>query len=356
MSFKNDLIQRIVKLLQPPVPSQSSEKRFLILSTTGLGDTLWATPAIKALREKYPQNYIGILTSPIGKEVLEHHPHLDEIFVVKDPVFFQLFSLYQQLKHKNITHVFSFHVSQRPILPLAAILGAQEIIGTYGLHKGLDSLLTSPIPPSFCHEIERRLQLVKEMDVITTDKTMQLFLSKEDRCLNLPFLTTAFPLIGFHPGAKDHFKRWPKEHFIRLGQKLVHTLNCQIIVTGNPSEHALVHTIASSIPGAIAITNLKLRETAALIERLSLLITNDTGPMHIAFAMKTPTVALFTPTNPTFCGPYNIKECIVIQKQTTCTPCIKKKCQSPFCLLQIGIQEVYDAAIQLLKKPITDLS
>ncbi len=121
------------------------EKRFLILSTTGLGDTLWGTPAIRALRKCFPTSYIGVVTSPIGKACLQHNRRIDELFVVKDPVFRHLLSVLSQIEKTEITHVLSFHTSQRPILPLASVLGAAEIVGTHGINKGLDFLLTQSL-------------------------------------------------------------------------------------------------------------------------------------------------------------------------------------------------------------------
>ena len=118
----------------------------------------------------------------------------------------------------------------------------------------------------------------------------------------------------------------------------------KILITGDPSEKILADEIAAHIPGAISLAGkLPVRITAALIEKLDLFITNDTGPMHIAFAMGTPTLALFSPTDPTLCGPYKINHGIVIQKPKTCIPCIRKSCVSPFCMEQIDPQTVYEA-------------
>jgi ADP-heptose:LPS heptosyltransferase len=157
-------------------------------------------------------------------------------------------------------------------------------------------------------------------------------------------------MVALHPGAKDGFKQWPASHFIELGNRLVQNLGCRIIVTGTPSEKSLVESIVSHIEGAAAATDLPLLAAAALIKRMALMIANDTGPMHLAFAMKTPTIGLFTPTNPDLCGPYLAENGFSIAKKTTCSPCLRKKCLEPFCLLQIGVQEVYDAALRILYK------
>ena len=157
------------------------------------------------------------------------------------------------------------------------------------------------------------------------------------------------PLIALHPGAKDGFKQWPPSHFIELGNRLTQSLGSSIIVTGAQSEKALVESIASKIEGATAATDLPLLATAALIKRMDLMIANDTGPMHLAFAMRTPTIGLFAHTDPALCGPYFIDAAQTVSRKPTCSPCLKKKCREPFCLLQIGVQEVYDSALKLFE-------
>ncbi len=352
MKFKNKLLKTIVNALRPKSLNLGKENHFLVLSTTGLGDTLWGTPAIRALRECFPTSYIGVVTSPIGKALLQHNRRIDEIFVAKDPLFPSLFSLYRKLKAKKITHVLSFHTSQRPMLPLASVLGAKEIIGTYGINKGLDFLLTHPLDHAPMHEIQRRLSIVAEVGAHTLDSSMELFLGPEDERAADAFLEellipSYLPLIAIHPGAKDGFKQWPPSHFIELGNRLVQNLGCRVIVTGTPAEKALVDSISSRIEGAASATHLPLLATAALIKRMDLMIANDTGPMHLAFAQKTPTIGLFTPTDPNLCGPYFVESALAIAKKPTCTPCLRKSCREPFCLLQIGVQEVYNASLKL---------
>ncbi len=354
MKLKNQLIKTVVAALKPKTLNQPDERRFLILSTTGLGDTLWGTPAIRALRQCFPDSYIGVVTSPIGQALLKYNPRINELFVTKDPLFRALFPLYRQLRNKQITHVLSFHTSQRPMLPLAAMLGAQAVIGTRGINKGLDFLLSQALEPQSMHEIQRRMQIVNEVGAHTLDSSMELFLSQEDEAIAETFLKSLnipsyLPLIALHPGAKDGFKQWPASHFIELGNRLAHNLGCSIIVTGTPGEKVLVEAIASQIQGAMPATHLPLLATAALIKKMKLMIANDTGPMHVAFAVKTPTIGLFSPTDPALCGPLFVEKSQVIAKKPTCSSCLKKKCQEPFCLLQIGVQEVYDSAVKLFK-------
>ncbi|MDR2539629.1 MAG: glycosyltransferase family 9 protein [Chlamydiales bacterium] len=354
-SFKNFVLKLFVKILRYFIKQNAIQDRFLIISTTGLGDTLWGTPSIRSLREHYPKGYIAILTSPIGKELLENNPYINDLFLLKKPIITSLISLYSKLKKKKISYILSFHSSQRIVLPFAYLLGAKKIIGTEGANKGLDSLITHLLPKKPQHEIVRRLEMIA---ALTNKKTIhhqiEMTLSQQDKKNALPLMDHlqdhSRPCILLHPGSKDLFKRWPSSHFIALGNLLSMQHKCHIFITGNQSEKELVLQIASHIPNSTSLIDLPLKTFAALIQNMDAMVCNDTGPMHMAFAIKTPTIAIFCPTNPHLCGPYAVKDYTVIAKKKTCSPCLQKKCANPFCMLQIGTQEVYEAVLCQLCK------
>jgi len=352
--LKNRLIRKIVSLLQKRRAQDDSEKTFLILSTTGLGDTLWATPALRALRETFPTSKILVLTSSVGRAVLEHNRRIDGLFVLKKPFLFCFLSLYFRLRKERITHVISFHTSQRFTLPFSALFGAKEMIGSYGMNKGLDDLLTQAIDhEEGIHEIQRRLDLVGVLGAHTFDVSMEVFETpKEDRVAQEVLAKVQspeyLPVIVLHPGAKDRFKQWPVSHFIALGRRLVADVGCRLVITGGQEEKSLIQEICAHIPSATPLIHLSVLELAAVLKRVNLVIANDTGPMHLAFSQKTPTISLFSPTNPRSCGPLSVASAVVLSKPPTCTPCLKKRCSEPFCLLQLGVDEVYQTALQML--------
>jgi ADP-heptose:LPS heptosyltransferase len=349
MHIKNFFIRFFIAFAKPFIRTNTGD-RFLIVSTTGLGDTLWGTPAIRALRETYPAAYIAVMTSSLGKQVLQSSPHINEIFVVKEPPLFSLLKLFPTLIKRKISKVLVFHVSQRPLLPFCYLLGADRIIGTEKINKGLDFLLTDKLETKRIHEIERRLEVVEAAGAKVSSKLMEFFPSDEDHKKAQDLLPSGV-VIGLHPGAKDRFKQWPPSHFIQLGRQLKQKLGCQIVVTGTSAEKSLVEDIVKSIDGAVGIyEGVSISTLAALLGKLSLYITNDTGPLHLACATHTPTLALFTPTDPILCGPYFAPHVAVVQKKPTCFPCLKKKCHDPFCMLQISTDEVLGAALKILRE------
>ena len=338
--MKNTFIKALLALAPKGKNPRSGEPRILVVSTTGVGDSLWGSPAIRALRKKHPQGYIALLTSPIGKQLFQNNPYLDEIFTLKNPALLSSIKLLGTLRKKAFDTALIFHLSQRPILPLVSLVGPSKIVGTEGINKGLDHLLTDPIEQSPIHEIQRRLNIAGCED---SSPEMELFLTEDENEAALKHLPNTHLIIGMHPGAKDKYKQWDPKHFVELGRKLAKEKGATLMITGDKGEAPLAEQIASSIPGAISVAGkLPVRVTAALIEKFDLFVANDTGPMHIAFAMGTPTLAVFSPTDPKLCGPYQISHGTTFQKPRTCTPCIRKKCRSPFCMEQISPDEVYE--------------
>lgn len=329
---------------------ERSESHFLIISTTGIGDTLWATPALKNLKDTFPKSIVVVVTSLLGKEVLDQNPYIDKLYTIKDPIFFHLFLLYKKLSQYRFATCILFHTSQRALLPFVSILGIPCIIGNVGMHKGFDYLLSHPIIPcSAHHEIERRLTLLKPLGIHSKQSLLEVYLSEED--YRLPDVLDKDCWIILHPGASQPFKQWPKESYLQLGKELASQLNARIAITGNAKEALLCTEIAKGIPGAISLAGIiTLRTFAAFCSKANLLITNDTGPMHLAFAQKLPTIAIFSPTNPKICGPYHIDNAYSLYEMQTCFPCLGKKCRDPLCLLQISWRQVADLSIKVYRE------
>lgn len=332
--MKNWFLIKFVRWWRPrPHPISG---RILVVTTTALGDTLWATPALKALRKSC--SYLGVLTSPIGAEVLKNNPSVDQIYVLKN-----LFSLRKALYREKFDTVLIFHTSQRIALPLVCLIGASRVIGTCGINKGLDELLTIPLKATYEHEITRRLKIAAVAGAtIPQDQTLSFFLKE-----HLPPRQGKW--IAIHPGSQDRFKRWPVENFVTLGRKLKE-VGYEVLITGNQKERDLMRQIATQIPGAhLDIENRSLHSFAAVLEQMDLVISNDTGPAHLACALKRPAISLFIPTDPQLCGPHQAAQAIAISRPPTCSPCMKRACRSPFCFLQIGVGEVISHALAILK-------
>src|SRR5690606_38871830 len=116
--------------------------RILVLSTTGLGDSLWATPAFEKIKQKYPTSHLAVITTGLGGQVFFNNPHINQIFFLENLFSFKCFKLWNKLRKNRFQIVFQFHSSQRYALPLCSTIGAEKIVGTQGSSKGLDSIFT----------------------------------------------------------------------------------------------------------------------------------------------------------------------------------------------------------------------
>ena len=352
MPWKNILLKQLSRAFKHPknTPQKNKKIRLLIVSTTGLGDTLWATPAIRAIKKSFPNSYLAVLTSPIGHQVLLSNPYIDEFFVIDKSPLFSCVKLFSKLKSRRLEIALIFHTSQRFILPFISVCGPQEIIGNQGMNKGLDDFLTSAIEKKPIHEIERRLEISEKLGISREGTYLDFFLTEEEKKFAIHFLKKKSFAVGIHPGSKDPFKRWRLNHFISLGKRLYKDYRAKIYVTGGKGEEILAKKVSDAIPKALSIAGkFNIRQLAALIEHFNLFLTNDTGPMHIAYAMKTATFSPFVPTHVSSCGPYQVKNASFIQKSPTCFPCLKKKCRDPFCLEQISNDMAWGKIKALLK-------
>lgn len=355
--IKNFLIFLLVKVsklfkMHSFERQDSNAPRILIVSTTGLGDTLWATPAIKAIKTTYPKAFVAVLTSSIGKTLLLENPYIDKLFTIKHRCLFQLPSLLKSLRKERFDTCLIFHLSQRPTLPLCYFAKPSTLIGTAGINKGLDSLLTIALEKKYQHEIQRRLDIVAQIGAFNTTPLIEMYINEKEKNLARNFISSLpkqSPIIALHPGSKDCFKQWPPSAFIALGKKLHIELNAQILITGNLEEKPLAQTLANEIPNAINTAGLfSVRELTALLTHIDIFITNDTGPMHLAFSSNTKTIALFGPTDPHLCGPFEAKRATVLYQHKTCTPCLGKRCREAFCMLQHSPKSVFQNVLTLL--------
>ncbi len=348
--MKNFLIKCAIRFARLLISKHKTADRILVVTTTALGDTLWATPAIENLRKTFPHCYLAVFTSSIGMEVLKHNPHIDRLFLLKEPLFFHFFSLCRTLYKESFDTILLFHASQRLTFPLCSLLGATRIIGTAGVNKGLDALLTHSLPKHAQHEIVRRLKIAEQIGTKSAAQIPSFFLQPYEFLPSRP----GGPWIALHPGSKDAFRRWPVKNFIQLGCRLKEAFPCEILITGTKEERGLMEELGAQIPGAhIDESNRPLRQFAALLTQIDLLISNDTGPVHLACALNVAVISIYAASDPALYGPHTASRAKAISRRISCNPCLQRKCRQPFCFLQIGPEEVLKEAKKVLHEAIS---
>jgi ADP-heptose:LPS heptosyltransferase len=358
--LKNIFIIRICKLyrkrFQKRINSCSKNIDFLIVTTTGLGDTLWATPVIRDIYKNNPSKKISILTTSLGKDLLQNSPYIENIFVFdsQKSKIFQFFRILIKFRNIKIENILIFHVSQRLILLICFLLNAKNIISTAGKNKNLDDLLTKKVPfNKNVHEIQRRFDIAKDFINTSNNKSYDFSLDFFPKIEKSPlFKTQSKKLIAIHPGAKDLYKCWPIDRYLQLIKLFVNDpkIDVDIVITGSIQENEMLDFLKTKEKSITCFNNLSIIELASLYKNCDLVITNDTGPMHLANALNTNLIALFSPTNPNICGPKIEKNTMIINYQVNCEKCSFRKCKSiGKCMDQIKEFDVFEKAKLFLK-------
>ena len=331
-------------------------KSILVISSTAIGDTLLSTPAIRALRLAYPSAKIVALLNRDNLELFETNPDID-VTIPYHGGYHRFLSTALKLRAYHPQLAVILHGNEPQATPFAYLSGARFIVKLP--NKNLFNFLLSNREPivgweTFGHGIEQRLQSAALAGASSNDTRMVLPLSENSHREAARFLSNCrldadTVLIGFQVGASSLSRMWFAERFVALGKKLLAQYpHAAIIITGSPAEQPMCDSIAAQI-GARAFVSaghIALKHLPALVGRLRVLVSGDTGIMHLAVAVGTPVVALFAMANAKHSGPaYDLDKHLVIQKWRTCVPCVGKKCTYQLCMENIAVDEV-DAAVE----------
>ncbi len=334
-------------------------KRILIVNVNWVGDVLFSTPFIKAVRENYPESYIACLLHPRCLEMLEGNKRLNEIIIYDEEArhksLIGKMRLVAYIRKKHFDIAFILHRSFTKAL-ITKLAGIRERVG-YAT-KNRSFLLTKPIEDTDqeLHKVEYFLNIARACGIRLRDPSYEFFVENSDRDFARDFMKSngldgSVPFIIICPGGNWDPKRWPAANFAKVSDILIQRFNAKIAIAGAEKDIKLAeHMKAMMInPPIIAAGKTTLKQLGALMERADLVIANDTGPMHIAIAMKARTIALFGPTSPKITGPYGEGEYRVISKNEDCEiPCYDVTCTDNRCMAAIKVEDVLEEAEAML--------
>jgi len=333
--------------------------RILIVNVNWVGDVLFSTPLIRAVREKFPDAYIACMVAPRCKEILELNPRLNEVIIYdeggahKGP--FGKLRLIFYLRSKRFDTAILLHRSMTRAL-IAFLAGIPKRIGYYTRKQRYLLTEAVDIPSEEMHRADFFLNLGRSLGVSVKDRDYEFFISDKDResARNILAAEGIMPgdkTVAINPGGNWDPKRWPKENFALLADKIAEKFNARIIITGAKKDTGLAGAISSKMGQRPAITcgKTSLRELAAIFERAGLVISNDSGPLHIAVSMGARAVALFGPTSPCITGPLGKGAFVVLRGDVGCEiPCYDLSCGDHRCMNAITVEGALEAAGKLL--------
>ena len=326
--------------------------RILIVEVNWLGDVLVSTPAIKALRGKFPDSFIACLIVPRVKEVLKGNPNIDRLIVYDEAGLhkglFGKIGLVRELRENNFDLAVLFHRSfTRAMIVYAA--GIPERLGYSTLKRKY--LLTKPLPmpdKDSSHRVDYYLDLVKPLGCGTQDRFYEFFTSADDEEYIESFLEREGIVPGdfvvcLNAGGNWFPKRWPKENFALLADRLINEYKAKVIFSGSEQDVELVEEILRQMTykPVIAAGYTSLKQSACLFRKADLLISSDSGPLHIAAGVGANIIGLFGPTSHLVTAPIGKGRISSIHKDIVCTvPCYDKKCVENKCMWEISVEDV----------------
>ena len=374
--------------MKPPAANNASAgENILVRGVNWLGDAVMSVPALLRLREAKPGARITLLAPEKLAGLWEGQPFLDDLLLFSPGD--NLWQTARRLRAKNFSTAVAFPNSLRSALELW-LAGIPQRAGRARAWRTL--FLTHPVPPrsgavamrkrsageirrlvaraerpppvpTSAHHIHDYLGLVAALGASAEPVPPRLLISQEEfertaARLGLPAAREDRPLLGMNPGADyGPAKRWPAESFIAAGIAIRQATRCRWVLFGGPSDRELAQYISTGLaqhpagqPVIVLAGRTTLRELAAALKSCRLLLTNDTGPMHLAAAVGTPVVVPFGSTSPEMTGPILSSGAQILRAPgIPCAPCFRRDCPIDFrCMRGIGCDAVAAAALRAL--------
>ena len=328
----------------------------LVFTKNWLGDVIFETPAIRTIKENFPQSHLIAVAPRRCVEILEANPYVDEVIPFdnrrEEKSLISAWRFIQKLRKRRIDKAYLFHRAQKHAW-IAYLAGARERIG-YGT-KWRSYLLTHAIPEKEgpVHDVQYFLDLIRSEGLrVSGDYQYQFYYLKEDeakvKSLLEEYGLNSRKLVAVNPGANWAPKRWPPEYFRELIHRLTKCYGVQVVVTGGAEDEQIANAILNNgRPHNSSVVSLcgktTIRQLGALYAHCRLLISNDSGPLHIGSGVGTNVVGIFGPTEPLETGPLGSGRNVVIQyvPEGKKLPWVGKKFPSPW-IEHISVDEVFN--------------
>jgi 3-deoxy-D-manno-octulosonic-acid transferase/heptosyltransferase-1 len=334
----------------------------LIVKLSAIGDVIHTLPSLAALRRCYPQAHISWVVEEAAADLLLDHPMLDRVLVsrrkswVRDlregrdrtAVLHEIGGFLRTLRDHPYEIVIDFHGLLKSAILVYLSRGRRKL-GYDSLQEGSGLILNEKIPEDMGkHAVERYLDFPRHLGCDTSRPEFPIALQdahfkRVRELLAAKTVDTTRGFVAVSPVAYWETKLWDETKFAAVCDRIVRELGLPVVFTGESPEGPIsrIRSLMQA-PSASAAGETSLRELAALYKKAAVLLTTDSGPMHLAAAVGTPVVALFGPTSPERTGPYGEGH-VVIRKNMDCSPCFRKACDTLECMKAISVEDVFEA-------------
>jgi lipopolysaccharide heptosyltransferase II len=344
-------------------------RKILLRATNWIGDALISLPALEALRARFPAAEIVLVAKPWVSEVYMHYPaSLRQIIYDpagrhRGPQGFK--ALVGELRREEFDAAILFqNAFQAAWMAWRAAIPVRIGYARDGRQPLLTDAVPVPPPGAYGHQAYYYLQLLFRAGLLERPEPARplgqarLVLRDAEkswatRRLELLGLSGPRFLVGMAPGASfGPAKRWLPERFAALADRLIGELHADVLIFGSAAEQPLAEAVARAMkhPPLVVAGKTTLTQFMALLGECRVLISNDSGPMHLAAALGLPGVAVFGSTDERATGPLGGRT-RVVKRPVACSPCGLRECPIDFrCMRQVSVEEVRQAVVEVLKE------
>lgn len=335
-------------------------KRILIVKLSSIGDAVHALPALRTLRHNLPDAYIAWIVEEKAREVLEGNEDINRVITIntrkwrkslKGSVFREFLEVIKILRRERFDTAIDIQGLFKSGI-ISYISGAKTIIGfdSKNCREYLNTLFTNiKVSPEDkdIHVVDKNLSLLKPLGLKEIKREFHIKTSPGDTEYINEFLSqhnpNRKPLIAINPSAGWRTKEWGMGNYARLADRIISEMGADVIFTWGPGEETMIKDVTASMSHTPLIAPpTSIKQLVALLKECSLFIGGDTGPLHLAAAIKIQTIAIYGPSDPLRNGPYGDNH-ITIYKKLDCSGCYKRRCDTIKCMEMISVEDVFSA-------------
>lgn len=332
-----------------PSPASATNNRLLIRATNWVGDTVMMMPAVTRLREEFPNAHIALLCPAKLRDLWRHNPHLNEVITEITGrfdtayIFPNSFRSAYEAYRARIPRRIGYPGHWRSLLLTDTI---PDFPGETPRYENIivdGTLIRRKVFIATRHQVHRHLALTGN----SQPTAPRIWLGPDETTLRTKLLgDDPRPILALNPGAEyGPAKRWPADRFTEVAEHIHTATNCRVVLLGGPRDTAI--PLPSSSLNLTGKTT--LLELCVVLKAARVLLTNDTGPMHLAAALDVPQVALFGSTSPELTGPLSDKA-IVLREPVECAPCFLRECPIDFrCMTALTVERVAEAVLKFFR-------
>lgn len=337
------------------IPDLTGVKRILVIKLRAIGDVLLSTIVTGNLRHAFPEGTIDFLTEPPSREVVTGNRFIDRVLVYDRGAMngLELIRMVRRGRYDLVVDLFG-----NPRTALVTRLSGAHIRAGYRF-RGRTYAYNVVVDPrgDRVHNTQFNLDALVALGIAITDRSVYFGFTAEDE----RYVDTFFPkggvddrplVVCINAGGGWYTKRWGLDRYASLADRLVEEYRARIVLSWGPGESQDAESIKGMMKHMAFIPPAtSLRQLGALLKRCSIVVTNDSGPMHIAAAVGTPVLGIYGPTDPVLQGPYGDVHMVVRNETLLCLGCNYTNCPIGHpCMLGLAVEEVFAGVRTLLLK------